>query len=56
MCSTTPVIASCQLHEVRNVKYHLLKRLRSIVGTRMTDADHAGSALEAEAALGALAA
>jgi len=46
-----PVIQRCQLHKVRNVKDHLPQRLRSTVGRRMTDAYHAGSALEAEAAL-----
>src|SRR5258705_434541 len=46
-----PVIQRCQLHKVRNVKDHLPQRLRSGVGGRMTDAYHAGSALEAEAAL-----
>lgn len=50
-----PVIQRCQLHKVRNVKEHLPQRLRSIVGRKMTDAYHAGSALEAEAALLALA-
>ena len=51
-----PVIQRCQLHKVRNVKDHLPQRLRSSIGRRMTDAYHAGSALEAEAALLALAA
>jgi len=51
-----PVIQRCQLHKVRNVKDNLPQRLRSIVGRRMTDAYHAGSALEAEAALLVLAA
>ncbi|CAN5606201.1 hypothetical protein BH09ACT7_BH09ACT7_60370 [soil metagenome] len=51
-----PVIQRCQLHKVRNVKDHLPQRLRSTVGRRMTDAYHAASALEAEAALLALAA
>jgi len=46
-----PVIQRCQLHKVRNVKDHLPQRLRSSVGRRMTDAYHADSALEAEAAL-----
>ncbi len=46
-----PVIQRCQLHKIRNVKDHLPQRLRSTVGGRMTDAYHAGSALEAEAAL-----
>jgi transposase-like protein len=50
-----PVIQRCQLHKTRNVKDHLPQRLRSGVGRRMTDAYHAGSALEAEAALLALA-
>ncbi|HEY9310718.1 IS256-like element IS1295 family transposase [Williamsia sp.] len=50
-----PVIQRCQLHKVRNVKDRLPQRLRTTVGRRMTDAYHAGSALEAEAALLALA-
>jgi putative transposase len=50
-----PVIQRCQLHKIRNVKDRLPQRLRSGVGRRMTDAYHAGSALEAEAALLALA-
>ena len=50
-----PVIQRCQLHKIRNVKDHLPQRLRSTVGRRMTDAYHAGSALQAEAALLALA-
>jgi putative transposase len=50
-----PVIQRCQLHKIRNVKDHLPQRLRSSVGRRMTDAYHADSALEAEAALLALA-
>ncbi|MDT5352153.1 MAG: putative transposase [Mycobacterium sp.] len=50
-----PVIQRCQLHKVRNVKDHLPQRLRSSIGRRMTDAYHAASALEAEAALLALA-
>ncbi|VBA56923.1 IS256 family transposase [Mycobacterium pseudokansasii] len=50
-----PVIQRCQIHKVRNVKDHLPQRLRSIVGRRMTDAHHAESALEAQAALQALA-
>jgi putative transposase len=50
-----PVIQRCQLHKVRNVKDHLPQRLRSSVGRRMTDAYHADSALQAEAALLALA-
>ena len=50
-----PVIQRCQLHKARNVKDHLPQRLRSTVGRRMTDAYHADSALEAQAALLALA-
>jgi putative transposase len=50
-----PVIQRCQLHKIRNVKDHLPQRLRSSIGRKMTDAYHAGSALEAEAALLALA-
>ena len=50
-----PVIQRCQLHKIRNVKDHLPQRLRSSVGRKMTDAYYAGSALEAEAALLALA-
>jgi putative transposase len=50
-----PVIQRCQLHKIRNVKDHLPQRLRSGVGRKMTDAYHAGSALEAEAALLSLA-
>jgi putative transposase len=49
-----PVIQRC-LHKIRNVKDHLPQRLRSSVGRKMTDAYHADSALEAEAALLALA-
>jgi putative transposase len=50
-----PVIQRCQLHKIRNVKDHLPQRLRCSVGRKMTDAYHASSALEAEAALLALA-
>jgi transposase-like protein len=50
-----PVIQRCQIHKVRNVKDHLPQRLRSTVGRTMTDAYHADSALEAKAALLALA-
>jgi transposase-like protein len=50
-----PVIQRCQLHKIRNVKDHLPQRLRSGVGRKMTDSYHAASALEAEAALLALA-
>jgi transposase-like protein len=50
-----PLIQRCQIHKVRNIKDHLPQRLRSTVGRRMTEAYHADSALEAQAALQALA-
>ncbi len=50
-----PVIQRCQLHKIRNVKDKLSQRLRASAGGAMTDAHHADSALEAEAALLALA-
>jgi transposase-like protein len=50
-----PVIQRCQIHKVRNVKDHLPQRLRSTVGRKWVDAYHADSALEAQAALLALA-
>lgn len=50
-----PVIARCQIHKVRNVGDHLPKRMRGPVATRMRQAYRAGSALEAEALLTALA-
>ena len=47
-----PVIQRCQLHKIRiNVKDHLPPRLRRSASRRMTDAYHADSVLEAEAAL-----
>jgi putative transposase len=50
-----PVIQRCQLHKIRNVKDRLPQKLRNTVGRKMTEAYHADSALEAEAALQALA-
>jgi transposase-like protein len=50
-----PVIQRCQLHKIRNVSDRLPERLRGPVGTKMRAAYHADSALEAEAALTALA-
>ncbi len=50
-----PVIARCQLHKIRNVRDKLPDRLRPGVEKRMRDAYHAGSALDAEALLGAIA-
>ncbi|HST97666.1 MAG TPA: IS256 family transposase [Geodermatophilus sp.] len=51
----SPVIQRCQLHKIRNVADRLPERLRGPVGTKMRAAYHADSALEAEAALTALA-
>ena len=53
--STSPVIARCQLHKVRNVRDHLPEKMRGPVTKRMRKAYHADSALEAEALLEALA-
>ena len=50
-----PVIARCQLHKLRNVRDHLPENMRGPVEKRMRKAYHAGSALEAEAQLTALA-
>ncbi len=50
-----PVIGRCQLHKLRNVRDHLPERMRGPVEKRMRAAYHAGSALEAEALLTALA-
>jgi putative transposase len=50
-----PVIARCQLHKIRNVADRLPDRLASTVSKRMRRADHADSALAAEAQLEALA-
>lgn len=48
-----PVIQRCQLHKIRKEK--LPDKLRGLVERRMRDACHAGSVLEAEAQLTALA-
>src|SRR5665811_129996 len=50
-----PVIGRCQLHKIRNVRDHLPEKMRPGTERRMRDAYHAGSALEAEALLTALA-
>jgi len=50
-----PVIARCQLHKLRNVRDHLPENMRGPVQKKMRNAYHAGSALEAEAQLAALA-
>ena len=51
-----PVLGRCQLHKIRNVRDKLPERLRATVEKRIRAAYHADSALEAEAALTALAA
>jgi transposase-like protein len=50
-----PVIARCQQHKIRNVRDKLPQRLGRPVEHRMRTAYHAGSALDAEAQLQALA-
>jgi putative transposase len=50
-----PVIARCQLHKIRNVRDKLPERLRTTVERRIRTAYQAGSALDAEAQLTALA-
>jgi putative transposase len=50
-----PVIARCQQHKIRNVRDKLPERLGGPVEHRMRTADHAPSALDAEAQLQALA-
>ena len=50
-----PVIARCQLHKLRNVRDHLPETMRGPVEQRIRKAYRAGSALEAEAQLTALA-
>lgn len=50
-----PVIARCQLHKLRNVRDHLPEKMRGPVEKRMRAAYHAGSALEAQGLLEALA-
>ena len=50
-----PVIGRCQIHKVRNVGDHLPKKMRGPVEKRIRAAYRAGSALEAEAQLVALA-
>lgn len=51
----SPAIQRCQLHKIRNIQDRLPQRLRGPVGKKMRAAYHADSALEAEAALIALA-
>jgi transposase-like protein len=50
-----PVIQRCQQHKIRNVRDKLPDKLRATVERRMREAYHSASAVEAEAALTALA-
>ncbi len=50
-----PVIARCQIHKLRNVRDHLPEKMRAPVTKRIREAYHAGSALQAQALLQALA-
>src|SRR5258708_22800051 len=50
-----PLIHRCQQHKIRNVRDKLPEKLRTVVEKRMRAAYHAGSAVEAEALLTALA-
>jgi transposase-like protein len=50
-----PLIHRCQQHKIRNVRDRLPEKLRTVVERRMREAYHAGSAVEAEGLLTALA-
>jgi transposase-like protein len=50
-----PLVHRCQQHKIRNVRDKLPEKLRTVVEKRMRAAYHAGSAVEAEALLTALA-
>jgi putative transposase len=50
-----PLIHRCQQHKIRNVRDRLPEKLRTVVEKRMRQAYHAGSAVEAEGLLTALA-
>jgi hypothetical protein len=50
-----PLIHRCQQHKIRNVRDRLPEKLRTVVEKRMREAYHAGSAVEAEGMLTALA-
>jgi transposase-like protein len=50
-----PLIHRCQQHKIRNVRDKLPEKLRTVVEKRMREAYHAGSAVEAEGLLTALA-
>jgi hypothetical protein len=53
--SGKPLIHRCQQHKIRNVRDRLPEKLRTVVEKRMREAYHAGSAVEAEGLLTALA-
>jgi transposase-like protein len=50
-----PLIHRCQQHKIRNVRDKLPEKLRTVAEKRMREAYHAGSAVEAEGLLTALA-
>jgi putative transposase len=50
-----PLIHRCQQHKIRNVRDKLPEKLRTVVEKRMREAYHAGTAVEAEGLLIALA-
>jgi putative transposase len=50
-----PLIHRCQQHKIRNVRDRLPEKLRTVVEKRMREAYHAGSAVQAEGLLIALA-
>ncbi len=50
-----PLVHRCQQHKIRNVRDRLPEKLRTVVEKRMREAYHAGSAVEAEGMLTALA-
>jgi putative transposase len=53
--SGKPLIQRCQQHKIKNVRDKLPEKLRTVAEKRMRQAYHAGSALEAEGLLSALA-
>src|SRR2546423_3558508 len=50
-----PLVHRCQQHKIRNVRDRLPENLRTVVERRMREAYHAGSAVQAEGLLTALA-
>jgi len=53
--SDKPLIQRCQQHKIKNVRDKLPGKLRAVAEKRMRQAYHAGSAIEAEGLLAALA-